>query len=43
MDPRSMKAEGSMYVGKVRSNFFGTEFAIYDGGENPTKKGVLAE
>jgi tubby-related protein 1 len=32
-----MKKGTSGYLGKVRSNFLGTEFYIYDDGENPSK------
>jgi hypothetical protein len=28
------------YLGKVRSNFLGTEFTIYDNGKNPKKASV---
>ena len=30
--------KGAGYLGKLRSNFLGTEFNIYDWGENPKKK-----
>jgi len=29
--------KNSSYLGKVRSNFLGTEFAIFDNGKNPGK------
>lgn len=32
------KKKGKGYLGKVRSNFMGTEFVIYDNGDNPKKK-----
>ena len=34
-EKESKKSQG--FLGKVRSNFLGTEFAIYDNGENPDK------
>ena len=30
-------------VGKLRSNFLGTKFKIYDGGANPKQKSAPAE
>ena len=32
-----MTKEAQGYIGKVRSNFLGTEFYIFDTGENPDK------
>jgi tubby-related protein 1 len=32
-----MKKGTSGYLGKLRSNFLGTEFYLYDDGENPAK------
>ena len=29
--------KSSCYLGKVRSNFLGTEFHVYNNGENPEK------
>lgn len=29
--------KGNNFIGKVRSNFMGTEFVLYDHGENPEK------
>ena len=34
-DKLTKEAQG--YIGKVRSNFLGTEFYIFDTGENPDK------
>ena len=35
-DPK-VERSGPGFVGKVRANFLGTEFMIYDGGERPDK------
>lgn len=35
-----MNRKGEGYIGKLRSNFLGTEFNIFDWGENPKKKNV---
>lgn len=32
-----MKRKGKGYLGKLRSNFMGTEFYVYDGGESCQK------
>lgn len=32
-----LKKKSLYYLGKLRSNFMGTEFNVYDGGENPKK------
>ena len=37
MDQEKANKQGSGYLGKVRSNFLGTEFTIYDSGQNPDK------
>ena len=37
MDQDKAQKSGTGYLGKVRSNFLGTEFSIYDDGENPEK------
>jgi tubby and related proteins len=34
-DPQDMSRKSSSYLGKLRSNFLGTEFTIYDNGMNP--------
>jgi tubby-related protein 1 len=35
MDVKDINTKSANYVGKVRSNFLGTEFAVYDDGQNP--------
>eukprot|EP00829_Urostomides_striatus_P001063 TRINITY_DN11277_c0_g1_i1.p1 TRINITY_DN11277_c0_g1~~TRINITY_DN11277_c0_g1_i1.p1 ORF type:complete len:173 (+),score=48.77 TRINITY_DN11277_c0_g1_i1:2-520(+) len=35
LEKEIMTADAPGYIGKLRSNFFGTEYAIYDNGENP--------
>ena len=37
MDQDKVGKNGSGYLGKVRSNFLGTEFTIFDDGANPDK------
>jgi hypothetical protein len=37
MDQDKVGKNGSGYLGKVRSNFLGTEFSIFDDGSNPDK------
>ena len=37
MDQEKVGKNGSGFLGKVRSNFLGTEFYLYDNGENPDK------
>jgi hypothetical protein len=37
LDQDNMKKKGKGFLGKLRANFMGTEFVIYDDGENPTK------
>ena len=37
MDQDKSGKSGSGYLGKVRSNFLGTEFSVYDDGCNPDK------
>ena len=36
-DPNQMEKSTSGYLGKVRSNFLGTEFSIFDNGKGPKK------
>lgn len=36
-DQEKLDKKQSGYLGKVRSNFLGTEFYIYDNGKNPDK------
>jgi len=38
MDRRDMTRESAAYVGKVRGNFVGTEFLVYDDGVSPDSK-----
>lgn len=41
LDQEKMKKGTQGYLGKVRSNFLGTEFYLYDDGVNPKKeKGI---
>ena len=37
IDQEKTKKDNKKYLGKLRSNFLGTEFYIYDGGKNPKK------
>lgn len=37
LDQDNLKRKGKGYLGKLRSNFMGTEFNVYDPGENPGK------
>lgn len=37
LDQDGLKKKGKGFLGKVRANFMGTEFTIYDQGENPKK------
>ena len=37
MDQEKVAKDGTGFLGKVRSNFLGTEFTIFDAGENPDK------
>jgi tubby and related proteins len=37
LDQDKMKKGVTGYLGKLRSNFLGTEFYLYDSGENPKK------
>ena len=36
MDNENFEKESSLFIGKLRSNFMGTEFQIYDTGMNPS-------
>jgi tubby-related protein 1 len=38
LDQEKLKKENKGYLGKVRSNFLGTEFYLYDDGINPKKE-----
>jgi tubby-related protein 1 len=35
LDQNDLNRSGSSYLGKLRSNFVGTEFQVFDDGENP--------
>eukprot|EP00002_Diphylleia_rotans_P014780 TRINITY_DN2875_c0_g2_i1.p1 TRINITY_DN2875_c0_g2~~TRINITY_DN2875_c0_g2_i1.p1 ORF type:complete len:467 (+),score=124.74 TRINITY_DN2875_c0_g2_i1:90-1490(+) len=37
LDAEDMSRDSGNYMGKLRSNFMGTEFVLYDKGENPKK------
>lgn len=43
VDESKMKKGTKGYLGKLRSNFLGTEFYIYDDGENPKKAKSIDE
>jgi len=40
MDRMLLNQDSTSYLGKVRGNFVGTEFTIYDNGVNPSKKSI---
>ncbi|CAD7698850.1 unnamed protein product [Ostreobium quekettii] len=42
LDDNDLGRRSESYFGKVRSNFIGTEFSIYDRGENPLKRAKVA-
>jgi len=37
LEQEKLSKEAQGYLGKVRSNFLGTEFYVYDTGDNPDK------
>ena len=37
IDPIDLNRDGENFVGKLRANMFGTQFTLYDHGENPNK------
>jgi len=43
IDQQKFVKDANGYLGKVRSNFLGTEFYIFDCKENPKKKGDTEE
>ena len=43
MNEKELKTKSPAYLGKVRSNFMGTEFMIYDKGLNPKKRQATME
>ncbi|KAJ8031562.1 Tubby-related protein 3 [Holothuria leucospilota] len=42
-DPTDLSRGGENFVGKLRSNFMGTQFTIFDNGLSPQKPGILAD
>ncbi|XP_071483484.1 tubby-related protein 3-like [Diadema antillarum] len=42
-DPTDLSRDGESFVGKLRANFMGTHFTIYDGGLAPEKPGALPD
>ncbi|VDK70591.1 unnamed protein product [Onchocerca ochengi] len=43
IDPTDLKRSGNSFIGKVRSNALGTQFTLYDNGENPKKSWVIGD
>ena len=43
MNQKEMATKSPAYLGKVRSNFLGTEFILYNTGLNPSKKNATRE
>jgi hypothetical protein len=43
MSESDLKKNSAFYIGKLRSNFLGTEYCIYDNGLNPKKKKTRPE
>ncbi len=43
IDQEKLKTNSKGYLGKLRSNFLGTEFSVFSGGANPKKSKNLAE
>uniref|UniRef100_A0A5S6QFU7 Tub domain-containing protein n=1 Tax=Trichuris muris TaxID=70415 RepID=A0A5S6QFU7_TRIMR len=41
IDPTDLSRNCSSFVGKLRSNALGTQFTLYDNGENPRKTNVI--
>jgi len=39
IETKKFEKDTKGYLGKVRSNFLGTEFYLFDGKENPKKAG----
>ena len=37
MDATDLKRDGDNFIGKLRANYLGTQFTVYDGGSNPNK------
>jgi hypothetical protein len=42
-DSTDLARDGDSFVGKLRANFVGTQFTVYDDGANPSKGEVLAD
>ncbi|XP_077565397.1 tubby-related protein 3 isoform X2 [Stigmatopora nigra] len=43
VDPTDLSREGESFIGKLRSNLFGTKFTVYNNGTNPFKNQAAAE
>jgi len=43
MSESDLKKNSAFYIGKLRSNFLGTEYNVYDRGLNPKKKKARPE
>lgn len=43
IDQQKFEKDNNSYLGKVRSNFLGTEFEIFDSRENPKKTNTAEE
>ncbi|NWH66006.1 TULP3 protein, partial [Geococcyx californianus] len=43
VDPTDLSREGKSFIGKLRSNFMGTKFTVYDHGDSPVKTQSLVE
>ncbi|XP_022707207.1 tubby-related protein 3-like [Varroa jacobsoni] len=37
VDPTDLSRNGESFIGKLRSNLFGTSFTVFDGGDNPKR------
>ncbi|XP_078286869.1 tubby protein homolog [Rhinoraja longicauda] len=42
-DPTNLSRAGESFVGKLRSNVFGTKFTVFDNGVNPEKTPMVSE
>eukprot|EP00096_Caligus_rogercresseyi_P012706 TRINITY_DN5416_c0_g1_i1.p1 TRINITY_DN5416_c0_g1~~TRINITY_DN5416_c0_g1_i1.p1 ORF type:complete len:495 (+),score=134.34 TRINITY_DN5416_c0_g1_i1:138-1622(+) len=42
-DPTDLSRAGDSFIGKLRSNVMGTQFTIYDGGDNVKSKGAIQD
>ncbi|XP_057712367.1 tubby-related protein 3 isoform X3 [Corythoichthys intestinalis] len=43
VDPTDLSREGESFIGKLRSNLFGTKFTVYNNGANPFKNQPATE